>query len=68
VIALLAIVLGTPLPPGVKPWPIGIGPGFGLAAAPAAVQAGRPVDGFRCRAERAGRSARTSSAFPAGGW
>jgi hypothetical protein len=48
VIALLALALGTPLPPSVKPWPIGAGPGYRLAAAPAVVQAGRPVGRFRC--------------------
>ena len=47
-IALLAFVLGAPLPPSVKPWPIGAGPGFRLDAAPALVQAGRPVGRFRC--------------------
>jgi hypothetical protein len=35
VIALLALVLGTAtLPPSVKPWPIGAGPGFRLHAGP----------------------------------
>jgi len=35
VIALLAVVLGTAtLPPSVKPWPIGAGPGFRLHAGP----------------------------------
>jgi hypothetical protein len=48
VIALLALALGTPLPPSVEPWPIGAGPGYRLAAAPAAIQAGRPVGRFRC--------------------
>ena len=34
-IALLAVVLGTAtLPPSVKPWPIGAGPGFRLHAGP----------------------------------
>jgi hypothetical protein len=41
VIALLALALGTPLTPSVKPWSIGAGPGYRLAAAPAVVQAGR---------------------------
>jgi hypothetical protein len=49
VIALVALLLATtPLPPSVQPWPIGVGPGFRLAAAPAAVRGGRPVGGFRC--------------------
>jgi hypothetical protein len=36
----------------VHPWPIGVEPGFRIAAAPPAVLAGRPVGGLRC-----GRSA-----------
>jgi hypothetical protein len=52
VIALLALVLAPGLPPSVKPWPIGAGPGFRLESAPAAVQAGRPVGRFRCGAHR----------------
>jgi hypothetical protein len=54
VIAALAIALllgGPPLPPDVKPWPIGVGPGFRPAAAPAAVLAGKPVGHFRCAPE-----------------
>jgi hypothetical protein len=54
VIALVALLLASPsLPPSVQPWPIGVGPGFRLAAAPAAVRAGRPVGGFRCGASGA---------------
>jgi len=51
VIALLALVLAPSLPPSVKPWPIGAGPGFRLAPAPAAISAGRPVGRFRCGAD-----------------
>src|SRR5262249_13375244 len=50
VIALLALALATPLPPSVQPWPIGTGPGYRRAPAPAAIQAGRPVGRFRCGA------------------
>jgi len=56
VIALLALVLGAPLPPSVKPWPIGTGPGFRLPAAPAAIQTGRPVGSFRCARHRRPRT------------
>ncbi|HZO62933.1 MAG TPA: hypothetical protein VFB35_08120 [Gaiellaceae bacterium] len=46
---LVALALGgSPLPPDVKPWPIGAGPGFRLPAAPAAVRAGAPVGRLRC--------------------
>jgi hypothetical protein len=56
VIALVALLLaGSPLPPDVKPWPIGVGPGFRIPAAPAAVQTGRPVGRFRCTADRSRR-------------
>jgi hypothetical protein len=49
VIALLALMLGVgPLPPSVKPWPIGVGPGFQLAPAPEDIRAGSPVARFRC--------------------
>jgi hypothetical protein len=50
VIALVALVLASPLPlpPSVRPWPIGAEPGFRVAAAPPAVRAGRPVAGFTC--------------------
>jgi hypothetical protein len=47
----LAVALafaGSPLPPDVKPWPIGVGPGFRLAPATPAVLAGTPVGTFRC--------------------
>jgi hypothetical protein len=53
VIAALAVALafsGQPLPPDVKPWPIGVGPGFRPPAAPAAVLSGEPVGRFRCAA------------------
>jgi hypothetical protein len=46
---LLALTLGASrLPPSVHPWPIGVGPGFRLPAAPAAVLSGRPVGRLRC--------------------
>ena len=47
---LLALALSAPsgLPPSVHPWPIGVGAGFRIAAAPPAVLAGRPVGRFRC--------------------
>ena len=32
--ALLAVVFALSLPPSVKPWPIGAGPGFRLGAGP----------------------------------
>jgi hypothetical protein len=51
VIALVALLAAAPLPPSVQPWPIGAGPGFRIAAAPAAVRAGRPVGRFRCGAD-----------------
>jgi hypothetical protein len=52
-IATLAVALafsGQPLPPDVKPWPIGVGPGFRPPAAPAAVLRGEPVGRFLCAA------------------
>jgi len=39
---------GSPLPPDVKPWPIGAGPGFRVDAAPAAVQAGANIGSLSC--------------------
>jgi hypothetical protein len=45
--AALALA-GAKLPPSVHPWPIGAGPGFRVAAAPARVLAGRPVGRFSC--------------------
>ena len=49
---LVAFALGSPpLPPDVKPWPIGVGPGFRPAAAPAGVLRGEPVGRFRCARE-----------------
>jgi hypothetical protein len=54
VTVLLALLLGVPpLPPSVHPWPIGVGPGFRLPAAPATVLAGEQVGRFRCK--RGGR-------------
>jgi hypothetical protein len=50
---LIGLALGgSPLPPDVKPWPIGVGPGFHLRPAPAAVLAGAPVGRFRCATAR----------------
>lgn len=47
---LLVLVLGSsPLPPDVRPWPIGAGPGFRLGAAAPPVLAGRPVGQLRCQ-------------------
>ena len=44
---LLALAFGSPgLPPDVRPWPIGAGPGF---RPPAPAYDGRPVAGLRCR-------------------
>lgn len=57
-IVALAVALaftGPPLPPDVKPWPIGVGPGFRPPAAPAAVLAGKPVGRFRCGQDGARR-------------
>jgi len=36
-------------PPPVHPWPIGVGPRYQPTASNAAVAAGRPVGGLRCR-------------------
>lgn len=50
---VLAVVLGgSPLPPDVKPWPIGVGPGYRLPAAPPAVLAGHPIGDLRCEIGR----------------
>jgi len=50
---LLALALGAPpLPPDVKPWPIGSGPGFRLAPAPPAVLEGEAVGRLRCARDR----------------
>jgi hypothetical protein len=38
--------------PSVKPWPIGAGPRYLPPSAPAAVLAGRPAGGLRCRPDR----------------
>jgi hypothetical protein len=48
VLALAMASSGSPLPPDVKPWPIGAGPGFRVDAAPAAVQAGEQVGSLSC--------------------
>jgi hypothetical protein len=47
---LLALALSAPsgLPPSVHPWPIGVEPGFRIAAAPPAVLSGRPTGGLHC--------------------
>jgi hypothetical protein len=45
-LALALASVGSPLPPDVKPWPIGAGPGFRVDAAPPRVQAGKQ-DGQR---------------------
>jgi hypothetical protein len=47
-LAVLSALAGPPLPPDVKPWPIGVGLGFRVAAAPPRVLAGEPVGRFRC--------------------
>lgn len=47
-VAVALALGGPPLPPDVKPWPIGVGPGFRLAAAPPAVLAGKPAGRFHC--------------------
>jgi hypothetical protein len=53
---LVALALGgRPLPPDVKPWPIGVRPGFRLAGAPARVLEGVPVGRFRCTRDRGRR-------------
>jgi hypothetical protein len=48
-IAIAAVAL----PPSVQPWPIGAGPRYHPPARPAAVRAGRPVDGLRCGSQPA---------------
>ena len=61
---LLSLVLGSPtLPPSVHPWPIGVGPGFRVSPAPAAVLGGEPVGPFRCRRGGARYGATSSSLF-----
>jgi hypothetical protein len=48
VLALALASVGSPLPPDVKPWPIGVGPGFRVDAAPAAVRAGEKIGSLSC--------------------
>jgi hypothetical protein len=48
VLALALVSAGSPLPPDVKPWPIGAGPGFRVDAAPAVVEAGTKVGSLSC--------------------
>ena len=48
-LSLLALVVaGSPPPPSLHPWPIGVGPNYKLRAAPETVLAGRPVGRLRC--------------------
>jgi hypothetical protein len=47
VLELLLAVIALPHP-SVHPWPVGVGPHYLPTPAPAAVLAGRPVDGLRC--------------------
>jgi hypothetical protein len=54
-LVLTLLLGGSPLPPDVKPWPIGVGPGYRLRAASASVLAGRPVGRVRCEVSRADR-------------
>jgi hypothetical protein len=54
-LVLTLLIGGSPLPPDVKPWPIGVGPGYRLRAAPTTVLAGRPVGRLRCEENRARR-------------
>lgn len=49
-VASLALALAT-LPPAIHPWPIGTGPRYRPAPAPAGVRAGRPIAGLSCRAD-----------------
>jgi hypothetical protein len=54
-VLLLALAFGfagSPLPPDVKPWPIGVGPGYRLRAAPEAVLAGKRIGRDRCETGR----------------
>ncbi len=50
---VLAAAVALSLPPGVKPWPIGVGPGYRIAAAPAPVRRGLPLGRLRCESRRA---------------
>jgi hypothetical protein len=54
-LALALASAGSPLPPDVKPWPIGAGPGFRVAAAPAPVRAGAKVGSLSCTGGGRGR-------------
>ena len=47
-LAIALVSAGSPLPPDVKPWPIGVGPGFRVSAAPAAVRAGQKLGSLSC--------------------
>jgi hypothetical protein len=51
----LAVALGGAPSPDVKPWPIGVGPGYRLPAAPHAVSAARKVGRFQCTSGRSDR-------------
>jgi hypothetical protein len=46
----LAVALTLAVDPSVKPWPIGLGPGYRPPATTATVAAGAPVAGLRCSA------------------
>jgi hypothetical protein len=54
-LALVTALTGSPLPPDVKPWPIGVGPGYRLRVAPAAILAGNRVGRHRCETGRGRR-------------
>ena len=54
-LALLIVFGGSPLPPDVKPWPIGVEPGYRLRAAPPPVLRAERIGRFRCETGRAPR-------------
>jgi hypothetical protein len=54
-LALAFALGGSPLPPDVKPWPMGVGPGFQLRAAPESVLAGYQIGTLRCEKGRKSR-------------
>jgi hypothetical protein len=54
-LASLLAALAVATPPDVHPWPIGVGPRYQPAPAPAAVRRGRVVGSFGCRAREAAR-------------